>query len=264
MIHTRTATVKNRAELIRFSQRLFSALPRDMLCRAGATCDIAISGDTQSAKSLVPLSGLHGLSDGHDIDDLLAQRVRHGEVEAENPYSINRFLTENATRNFAIGGANVPVGFAHTPCGDPKDGEVFGAAKLAGLHGQMPQGGLNILTFSALPWNVARQGRFFPSVALRVDIRKTVAQMYRHAHVNAVDWPLALRMTFDKYARPATHLTGEWTAAAKADPGHDIPMPRRIVLMIDDAHPMGAALLKDTGFAALWNGVRRPVRPSTP
>lgn len=260
MIYTRTCTVKNRAELIRFSQRLFSVLPQALMHCAGQSFDIAISGDTQSAKSLVPLAGLHGLSDEHEIEDLLAQRVRHGEVEAENPYSINRFLKENAVRIFHTGGAGLPVGFTHTPCGRPRDGVVFGEEKLAALKAQMPGGGVNILTFSALPWGVARQARFFPSVPLRLDIRKTVADMYRDADRTAVDWPVALRMAFDRYARPSRDLCGAWTAAAKADPGHDISLPRRIVVMIDDANPVGAALLQDTGFAAFWNGVRRPAR----
>ncbi len=262
MIHQRTYVAQNRAELIRFSQSLFDAVPADFFQRQGQSFDLLMTGDTQSAKSLVPLAGLYSLSDHHDIDDLLAQRVKHGEVEAESPYSIDRFLVQGTHKTIRMAGRDVRVGFDHAVCLDFSKQEVQGEKELRALQSAVPEGGLNILTFGAVPWRATRRHEKFPAVPLAIDVRKTNADIRRMATRGTMDLSLRLSTIFDQYCRPRSRLSGEWAKAAQRDAGHDIPLPRSIVIEINDATPLGAALLQSERFTKFWNQCRRPPKPT--
>ena len=257
MLHRRTYVTENRAELIRFSESLFQAIPQNLLHVENTPFEMMLTGDTQSAKSLVPLGGLYALSDVQAIDDLLRQIPGRVGFDTESPYSINNYLKQGESVNIPMNGRNVAVAFEHDAYLEWLKKQDYGQEKFNLLREKMQQGGLSLLTYTTITRLRSRMHFLFPKTPRRIDVRKTVKQMTRNPNDHRFDKRLQFGACLEKYLRPYQRLSGAWKEVAQNDPSHDVDLPRSIVLYVDDKTELGSKLIKSKKFLAFWNNTQK-------
>lgn len=251
-MHRRTYHPKTRAEIIRFSEGLFQALPQEMFHDEGNPFEILITGDTASAKSLVPLAGLYGLSDTEDIADLLAQDTTSVTITQTSPFSIDTYLNRNGLpKQLQINGKTVPTCFGH-------DTQANGDTELWMLGlGNKAKHGIHIVTIASVARSESRKLRNYPAVPLFIDIRRTMLKSPIDKEAIGMEKALHRATAFEKRFRPGQRLAGDWAAVAENDPSNDVNLERSVVIYVNENTRHGKCMLASPQFQKFWNQTDR-------
>lgn len=249
----RTYHSKTRADFIRFSEALFQAIPEDLFHDVGKPFEMIITGDVRSAKTLVPLTGIHALSDIHNVEDLLGQKVEGVNITQTSPLAFDQYVPRNGRPTmFSMNGQNVPVSFGH--CSRDNGGTDLWMLKLGNEH----KHGIHIVTLASIPRKDSRKTNSYPSVPLILDVRRTYQKQPKDHDLIGLEPVLERAVKFERQFLPFQRLSGEWEKVAKVGASSDIGLERSVVLYVNGKNRHGQELLKSEQFLKFWNSTITP------